>query len=528
MLRDTSTVLWKEVAELAQGIKKPAAWIGMTFYLVMFGVFPVFLIGPLFATSPMAFAYWIILPIMVGTGVSLNAFAGERERHTLETLLATRLPDRAILFGKLAAGVIYSSFYLVLAMLAGLVTLNLMHGQDTLVAYTPAVTVGGLLIGVFVSAVMSVAGVLASLRSASVREAGQKLSFIMLLFFFLYFGMSFVPIDKRAELIQAVNTVNTWLVIGVASVVLSGVFGVLLTQAMRQFQRQHLLLNDQQPATSNTQAAKTPQGKQVQPSAKAAAPAKPQMHLPIPLAHLLTVMGKEWRELHHRDSHNAGRRMLIVGLVLFGILLPLQGGREWVTEGGALFAWIIAPTIIVMQTIADSFAGERERHTLETLLATPLSDRVILFGKLLTPLLWAWGVTQGLILASTITTNIAFWQGSVLFFSPAMLLAGMGFGLLVSGLLATTGVLLSLRAASVRQAQQSLSIAWIVLAILYVVLIVVVIITANYLGMDLAGWIESGAVAPLAWGAAAVLLLLDGVMLTLAMHRFQRARLLLA
>jgi ABC-2 type transport system permease protein len=109
-----------------------------------------------------------------------------------------------------------------------------------------------------------------------------------------------------------------------------------------------------------------------------------------------------------------------------------------------------------------------------------------------------------------------------------MLLAGMGFGLLVSGLLATTGVLLSLRAASVRQAQQSLSIAWIVLAILYVVLIVVVIITANYLGMDLAGWIESGAVAPLAWGAAAVLLLLDGVMLTLAMHRFQRARLLLA
>ena len=47
--------------------------------------------------------------------------------------------------------------------------------------------------------------------------------------------------------------------------------------------------------------------------------------------------------------------------------------------------------MMVSSLVADSFAGERERHTLETLLASRLPDRAILAGKLLVPVAVAWG-----------------------------------------------------------------------------------------------------------------------------------------
>jgi ABC-2 type transport system permease protein len=522
MMQDMHTVLWKELAELARSMRKISSLVGTLFYLVFFGVFPVAIIGPLFATSPLAFAYWAIIPVLIGTGVATNAFAGERERRTLETLLATRLPDHAILFGKLAASLIYSMIYIVLAMLAGLITLNLLYGGGQLVAYTPAVTVGGLVIGLLVAAVMSAAGVLVSLRAASVREAGQKLALVMFAFFIPYFGFSFVPIEQRFAIIQAITTVNTSLVALGISLVLLALLGVLLPLAMQRFQRSRLLLVEQQRGQRPRATPDAPQ--RAQPTRAG----RSTRSLPAPLADVLTVMWKEWRELRQSGSRNTGRRMLIVGLVIFGLVLPLQGGREWVTEGGALFAWIVAPTLLVMRTIADSFAGERERHTLETLLATRLSERTILLGKLLTPLLWAWVVTQALMLVSLITTNIAFGQGELLIFSPALTLGGMGFGLLVSGLLALAGVLLSLRAESVRQAQQTLSLAWIGLIILYVLLLALLFTALEFAGISIMAWLQAGNLTPLVLGAAGVLLLLNGALFAFALRRFKRSRLLLA
>ncbi|NJP04779.1 MAG: ABC-2 type transporter [Chloroflexaceae bacterium] len=193
------------------------------------------------------------------------------------------------------------------------------------------------------------------------------------------------------------------------------------------------------------------------------------------------------------------------------------------TEGGALFAWIIAPSVLVMQTIADSFAGERERHTLETLLATRLSEWVILLGKLLTLLLWAWSVGQVLILVSLVTSNIAFGQGELLLFSPTMTLMGMGFSLLVSGLIALMGVLFSLHAESVRQAQQSLALAWVGLVIASIALIVLVTMILERIGIPVLAWLAASNLTFLVIGAAGVLALLDGVLLVLALRSFRRA-----
>lgn len=45
--------------------------------------------------------------------------------------------------------------------------------------------------------------------------------------------------------------------------------------------------------------------------------------------------------------------------------------------------WVL-PVTLTSAVAADSFVGEKERDTLEPLLATPISDRQLFFGKLLT------------------------------------------------------------------------------------------------------------------------------------------------
>ena len=102
-----------------------------------------------------------------------------------------------------------------------------------------------------------------------------------------------------------------------------------------------------------------------------------------------TVMLKEWREYlaGASGSGGSGRGRGVVGVLLIigpiSIFLPLQLGRELFTTAAPLIVdSLFLPYLILQTIVADSFAGERERHTLETLLASRLSDRAILFGNL--------------------------------------------------------------------------------------------------------------------------------------------------
>ena len=55
---------------------------------------------------------------------------------------------------------------------------------------------------------------------------------------------------------------------------------------------------------------------------------------------------------------------------MLGIVTPLQMGSLWLTSPLMLAYWPLLSSGMVSTLIADAFAGERERHTLETLLAT--------------------------------------------------------------------------------------------------------------------------------------------------------------
>lgn len=242
------------------------------------------------------------------------------------------------------------------------------------------------------------------------------------------------------------------------------------------------------------------------------------------IADILTVAWKELREmLMFGDSRGRNKLSLVVILVIFGVVIPLQNGRDWVTSPISAMVWAWMPYMWVYSVVADSFAGERERHTLEALLATRLSDRAILFGKLLAALAYGFTLTWAILLVSLVTINVTVRGEGLLLFSPLMTVGAFVFSILISGLSASIGVLVSLRASSVRQAQQWMSFGMLVLFLPFM-----------FVQFIPKAWLESFGSAlvnadplQIAIWAAVVLLVIQSVLLAVAMRLFQRSKLIL-
>lgn len=241
---------------------------------------------------------------------------------------------------------------------------------------------------------------------------------------------------------------------------------------------------------------------------------------PTTMADVLAVASKEWRELLGQRGFR-GKAGIALFLVAFGIILPLQTGRAWITSPSVAIAWSWVPMFLVSTVIADAFAGERERHTLETLLATRLSDNGILFGKITAAIGYAGAMTIASLLLAEVAVNLSTWRDGLVLYSPRMFLTMGALGAGGSVFVAAIGVLISLRAATVRQAQQALSGTIVVLLLLPLVAVRLAPVE----------WKRSAiANAPAVWQLAVIgfgaLLVLDIGAVAFAMQRFQRNRLI--
>src|SRR5512133_2049492 len=153
------------------------------------------------------------------------------------------------------------------------------------------------------------------------------------------------------------------------------------------------------------------------------------------IADIFNVAWKEFREiLTFGDARGRSKFGILVFVIIFGIIIPLQSGRDWVSSPASILIWGWMPFIWVSGVVADLFAGERERHTLESLLATRLSDQAILFGKLLAALTYGFTLTWIIMLVSLVTINIAYGRAGLLFYPPLITLGALVFSLLISGL----------------------------------------------------------------------------------------------
>lgn len=242
------------------------------------------------------------------------------------------------------------------------------------------------------------------------------------------------------------------------------------------------------------------------------------------IADILTVAGKELREIFtFGDARGRGKFSLLILIGVFGVFIPLQSGREWATSPMSVMVWGWMPFLWVSGIVADLFAGERERHTLEALLATRLSDQSILFGKLLAALTYGFTLTWVIMIASLITINIGFGKDGLLFYPVEMLLSALVFSILISGLSASIGVLVSLRAGSVRQAQQAMSAGMLVL---FLPFMLVQFIPPAWLEA-VGNLVENVQPVQVAIWLALLLLAVELILIAIARRLFQRSKLIL-
>lgn len=236
-----------------------------------------------------------------------------------------------------------------------------------------------------------------------------------------------------------------------------------------------------------------------------------------------TMIWKEFKELLAQGGSRRSSRLGLVFTIGFpGVLLPAEIGRSWVESSTALFVAIWFPLFMVISLIADSFAGERERHTLETLLASRLTDRAILYGKVAAAIAYGWGLTLIILVLGLITVNVFHGHGKLLMYPALTGFGAVGMSLLVTSLAAGVGVLVSLRSATVRQAAQTLSIGLSLLFFVPIVLAQALPQRWQHRIVDAltgAGQTQTVAIA------VVVLIALDVALLALAAARFKRARL---
>jgi ABC-2 type transport system permease protein len=236
---------------------------------------------------------------------------------------------------------------------------------------------------------------------------------------------------------------------------------------------------------------------------------------------VLTIIWKEWKEFFLPGGSvwgGAWSEALTI-LAAVGIVVALQVGPAWVTTGVALY-WLWLPLLQMTGLIAESIAGERERHTLETLLASRLPAGAILLGKFCAAVGYGWGLALLSFVLGLATVNVAYGRASPLLVRPEAALSIAGLSLLAAGLVATVGILISARAPTVRQAYQRLSLALLVAFL--------PIFSSQYLP---AGWqvplVPIGEHSPrVVLGLAAALTVLDAGLLALALRRFRRPWLL--
>ena len=173
---------------------------------------------------------------------------------------------------------------------------------------------------------------------------------------------------------------------------------------------------------------------------------------------------------------------------------------------------LLVPLIVSSIISSDSFAGEKERKTIEALLASPISDMELLVGKILVAFVPAMAATLISFSVYTVITDLIDWPLFGYAILPNLLwifiLAGLapGFALGATGL----AVIVSSRVSGSREAQQLSGL---------LIIPVVILVLGQTSGALVLG------IAPLAAMFAGIVLF-DFVLLKLGTRIFNRERML--
>ncbi len=235
---------------------------------------------------------------------------------------------------------------------------------------------------------------------------------------------------------------------------------------------------------------------------------------------LLTMMWKERKSMFRYQGSRTRYLLLVMSPLLLATIFPVTWGPDWLAQLPPLILSTLMAVVLVATMVPESFAGERERHTLETLLASRLPDRAILFGKLILPLAMGWAMGLLVLAVSLIAVNVAHWSGGFLFYTPTIFLGSLALSLLMATLTAGLGVFVSLRT---RTAQEATQMLVAIILIPPMLLQVIPLLFRDQIGP----FIESVNGPQLLMIVLAVLAVVDVLVLLATMARFRRSRLIL-
>jgi len=234
---------------------------------------------------------------------------------------------------------------------------------------------------------------------------------------------------------------------------------------------------------------------------------------------LLTIAWKERRMLFRYQGGKMRFVLTLLSPVLLAFYASWTTGVRWVEHPVPAIPAVLVAVLAVIIVIPESFAGERERHTLETLLATRLTDSSIVFGKMLVAIVLAMVLAGIVILLGLVTVNFFHYKDSILLYTTPNLVFCTTVTLVASTMVAALGVIISIKSATVQQATQTMAAVILIPPVILGMLLIVFRDKFIYL-VAMMG-------RPLSTAATISLILLTTVLLVVeARRRFKRSRLL--
>lgn len=171
------------------------------------------------------------------------------------------------------------------------------------------------------------------------------------------------------------------------------------------------------------------------------------------------VSRKEMLELiEDRRAFRSALGQTAILIIFLGIYLPSSDTAMWNNPTGIAVIFFLFPALLTATVAADAFAGESERGTLETLLATPISDASLFFGKAGWAVFYAFAVSVLALATGLVTTQIRF--GSIERYVPWTAVAvAVGDALVAAVFTAAVAILVSTRYPVARAAEQIARVA---------------------------------------------------------------------
>ena len=245
MLSDIKTVLWKEIKEafLIRGSLR-SELLNIIVIIGVIGVLMPMQVGHIWLVNPLLPLMWSWLPMFKALGIITVSIAGERENHTLETLLASRLPDQAILIGKMATAVLYAWALNLICYLTAALTIHIAFPAESPAFYPlgmfGAILIFSLLINILIAAV----GILVSLNSVNARQAYQKIGFVLMGIWILpTLALQFLPKEILQQASTLLGDINPLIFALLAGVVLIAIDLAVLAATQARFKRSRLILD---------------------------------------------------------------------------------------------------------------------------------------------------------------------------------------------------------------------------------------------------------------------------------------------